>query len=175
MTGSGRMQARYRAMRARGHNWLARHPRLKRAMEWSGCLSGGSEAVARGIAVGLFVGLTPTVGFQISFMIAGCILLRGNFPAAFAVSWVSNPFTMAPLYWGYHSIGELAFDSLPLFTRNTDAWYLRGFGDEILYAALGSLLIALPSAALGYALSRQLSAAFAKRRARRRSEQASVD
>ncbi|MHA7833012.1 MAG: DUF2062 domain-containing protein [Algiphilus sp.] len=164
-----RLQQRYRYLRARGHAWMLRHPRVQAVLEASGCLRGGAEAVARGVFVGLFVGLTPTVGAQTLFMISGCIIVRGNFPAAFAVSWVSNPFTMAPLYWGFHAIGQVVFGSLPFFASG--AWYLDGFIDEYLFAVLGSLLIALPAAMAGYAVSHRLSAVLRARRLARAKRQ----
>lgn len=161
-----RLRQRFRYLRAAGHAWLQGHPRTRLALEATGCLRKGPEAVARGIFIGLFVGLTPTVGGQTLLMILGCVLLRGNFPSAFAVSWVSNPLTMAPLYWGFHGLGEAMFASLPFF--NSDAWYLRGIGQEILFAGAGSLLIALPVALAGYATSLRISAMIRARRARPR-------
>ena len=160
-----RLTQRFRYLRARGHAWLADHPRTLDALEFTGCLRKGPEAVARGVAVGLFVGLTPTVGGQTLLMVLGCAVTRGNFPSAFAVSWVSNPFTVAPLYWLFHGIGEALFKNLPLFASG--AWFVQGIGDNIVFAALGSLVVAPPAALAGYLLSHRISAALARRRAAR--------
>lgn len=160
-----RLRSRFRYLRARGQTWLAGRPRVLRLLELTGCLRKGPEAVSRGVFVGLFIGLTPTVGAQTLLMVLGCILLRANFPSAFAVSWVSNPFTVAPLYWLFHGLGAALFEHLPLFS--SDLWIVRGIGDEIVFAAMGSLVIATPLGLLGYALAKRLSLSLQARRARR--------
>ncbi|WP_440996823.1 DUF2062 domain-containing protein [Arhodomonas sp. SL1] len=159
---------RFRALKWRGHVWLRRHPAINRALHTTGCLTHGTEAAARGVAVGLFLGLTPTVGFQTVLMIAGCMLLRGNFPAAFAISWVSNPFTMGPLYWGFHAIGEALLNAVPWTPVNARQWALDGIGEEVVFAVVGSLLVATPVALAGYLITHRLAAWLAARRAQRR-------
>jgi uncharacterized protein len=128
----------------RTNDWLEGNPRLRDRLQDSGSLKGGSEAIARGIAIGLFIGLTPTVGFQTILMLTACILFAGNFPAAFATSFISNPFTMAPIYWGYHELGEAVFLVIPMLSDYNDGRILGGMFDGILFTGLGSLLIAIP-------------------------------
>jgi uncharacterized protein (DUF2062 family) len=43
-----------------------------------GSLKGGSEAIARGIAIFQFIGLTPPVGFQTVLIVTACILFVLN-------------------------------------------------------------------------------------------------
>jgi len=158
------LRTRFRALRRQGHRWLAGHPRLQRVPETSSSLRSHPEAIARGVAVGLFVGLTPTVGFQTVFMITACILVAGNFPAAFAVSWVSNPFTVAPLYWGFHTLGMVAVAVWPGPLPPADAWFFQGVGDELIFTGVGSLLVAIPVSVGGYFLTHRLTALLAHRR-----------
>lgn len=138
-------------LRARSQEWLDAHPRVAHALERTGCLSLHRRALARGVAVGLFVALTPTFGFQTALMVAGCVLLRGNFPAAFLVSWVSNPITVAPLYFAFNVLGEAIFGEVVRSTLQFTGLLAEAALETILLA-LGSLLIALPAAAAGYAL-----------------------
>jgi uncharacterized protein (DUF2062 family) len=143
---------KYQEIRAQSHRWLGRHPILARALEYTGCLGVNDHVVARGVAVGLFVGLTPTVGVQTLLMIAGCVLLRGNFPAAFLVSWVSNPLTMAPLYVAFNALGRATFE--PLVRPSIKLTGLEGAAVlEGLLTLLGSLLLAVPISMLGYAVA----------------------
>lgn len=123
----------------------------------TGCLRRGVEAAARGVSVGLFVGLTPTVGFQTLFMIIGCVVLRGNFMAAFAVSWLSNPITIAPLYWGFHELGELLTVLLPISLDIIPSWMFEGARDTMTLTVMGSLIIAVPFALGGYLATHGLS------------------
>ncbi|MEQ6884502.1 DUF2062 domain-containing protein [Salicola sp. Rm-C-2C1-2] len=162
------LQARYRGLRRRGHNWLVGHPRLWRMLYVTGCLRGGVESAARGVSVGLFVGLTPTVGFQTIFMIIGCVIVRGNFPAAFAVSWLSNPITMAPLYWGFHELGELLTVLLPVSLDLIPSWMFENVGDTMTFTAIGSLIVATPFAVGGYFATHGVSRWIRLRRRLRR-------
>lgn len=157
------MPRRIARLRRQARDWGEHHPRAMRLLERVGCLRLERGFVARGVAVGLFVGLTPTVGFQTVLMLGFCALLRGNFLAAFAVSWISNPLTLTPLYLAYYLLGEQIFEPLlgplSLFTGSNAVALL-----EAVCFGLGSLLIALPAAAAGYVLSYWLAHAAALRR-----------
>ena len=67
------------------------------------------ERVALGVAIGLFVGFTPTVGVQMAIVIfiATIPRVRFNVPIACAMVWISNPLTMIPLYYGMYWLGVL--------------------------------------------------------------------
>lgn len=150
-----------------GRAWLERHPRLARMMTRTGCLSLQRYALARGVAVGVFIGLTPTVGMQTLLMLGACLLLRANFPAAFVASWISNPFTIAPMYFAFGVLGRMLFQ--PLFTTFIDGSDLvEKAALETLYVALGSLPVAILGAALGYVLFLWAWLAWARRRHERR-------
>jgi len=149
--------------------WRQNYPRLHWLLTAGGCLHWERERVARGVAVGLFVGLTPTVGVQTLLMLIGCLLLRGYFPAAFLVSWISNPFTMLPLYWLFNWIGEFIFG----FLLKPDLLLLPILNNamrELLLGLLGSLLIATPVAALGYTLSLRIWTRLEQRLQTRRAQ-----
>lgn len=105
--------------------------------------------LARGIAVGLLVGFTPTVGIQTWMMLAGSFAFRANFIAAFIVSNVSNPFTMAPLYYGFNRLGSWLLQRLPVsHAPVTDT--VDEIAQQTLAMFIGSLVIAIPASALGY-------------------------
>ena len=134
----------------------------------AGSFKAGTEEVARGIAIGLFIGLTPTFGFQTALMITACILLTGNFPVAFAVSFVSNPFTVAPLYWGFHELGEALLAALPIFSIHDNGGILWEAVDEIVFTGTGSLMIAVPVSVGAYFFSRLVLTIISFDRKRRR-------
>ncbi|MFO7762868.1 MAG: DUF2062 domain-containing protein [Wenzhouxiangellaceae bacterium] len=138
-----------RQHRGRMRAWLQAHPRISRLLERGGCLHVDEFALARGIAVGLFVGFTPTVGIQTFMMLAGSLTFRANFVAAFIVSNVSNPLTMAPLYYGFNRLGDWFLRKLPVTPVP-----VTGLGDDVaretIAMLIGSLVIAIPAAAFGY-------------------------
>ena len=162
-----RLASERRRQRQRARAWLDRHPIIAGFLRRTGCLSVHRRSLARGVAVGLFVGLTPTVGVQTLLMLVGCLALRANFPAAFLVSWVSNPLTLAPLYLTYNVLGELIFGGLVRsFFQLTDL--VAEALMEMTYLVLGSLLVAVPAAAVGYLLSLAVHRFLALRRLRAR-------
>lgn len=87
-------------------------------------LDDSPHAIALGIAIGVFVGLTPTVGIQTGLIIAVVFLTRRffyfNASAAMAATYVSNPFTMLPMYYFWYRLGtwfvpgSMSFDELSL-------------------------------------------------------------
>ncbi len=77
----------------RGFAWLGRylreHPRL-----WVLHRHGVALGVALGIGIGVFL-----VPLQMPAAMLAAVALRANVPAAAAATWLTNPFTMAPI-WG---------------------------------------------------------------------------
>ncbi len=61
--------------------------------------------IALGLAIGMFVAFTPTVGAQM--IIAGFLswLLRANKAVSVAIVWISNPLTLIPMYWFCYRVG----------------------------------------------------------------------
>jgi len=67
------------------------------------------RAVALGVSVGIFIGMTPTVGGQMAIVLLFAWmtrrLFRFNRPAALMAVYVSNPFTILPLYYAQYRTG----------------------------------------------------------------------
>lgn len=71
--------------------------------------------IAMGVAVGLFVGWTPTVGAQMVIALALATLLRANKIIPVALVWITNPVTMLPIFYVNWVVGRLIMpDSDPL-------------------------------------------------------------
>lgn len=62
---------------------------------------------ARGIAIGLFIGFSVPVGLQMIILGLVRALLPFNAVIAFAFTWVNNPLTVVPMYYGYYYIGSI--------------------------------------------------------------------
>ncbi len=63
--------------------------------------------IALGMALGIFVGILPLMGIQMTVVALIALPLRGNLKAAVAGVWISNPITFLPMYWGYYKFGLL--------------------------------------------------------------------
>lgn len=65
------------------------------------------EFIARGLALGMFIGMTPTMGFQMAIGVFIATLLRENIIATAAMVWITNPLTFIPIYSFNYAIGKL--------------------------------------------------------------------
>ena len=65
------------------------------------------QAIALGASVGMFIGMTPTVGLQMLLMIIVGTIIRANRLAGVAMVYISNPFTVLPIYWLDYWVGSL--------------------------------------------------------------------
>lgn len=62
--------------------------------------------VAKGVAIGLFFGLQPIVGFQILCAIMIALFLKANISAAFLCTWITNPITFPVILWLQKLFGD---------------------------------------------------------------------
>ena len=67
--------------------------------------------IALGMALGIFIGILPIMGIQMTVVTLIALPFRGNLKAAIAGVWISNPITFLPMYWGYYKFGLLFFPS----------------------------------------------------------------
>lgn len=62
------------------------------------------RSVAGGLALGLFMGFMPVLG-QMFFAAALAIVFRVNLPIAAMGVWITNPLTIAPVYYFAYKVG----------------------------------------------------------------------
>ncbi len=71
-------------------------------------IRGNPHAIALGAAIGIFVGMTPTIPLHTAIIFILCLLARASFLSGLLTSWlVSNPFTALPLYFLALRIGNM--------------------------------------------------------------------
>jgi hypothetical protein len=61
--------------------------------------------IALGVAIGIFVTWTPTIGFQMVLTVALSALLRANKAVGVPFVWISNPLTLGPVYGPNYLLG----------------------------------------------------------------------
>ena len=64
------------------------------------------HALALGLAIGVFVAITPTIGAQMVIAAAIAASFRANKILAMATVWISNPVTMVQIYYVNWRIGQ---------------------------------------------------------------------
>lgn len=122
------------------------------------------HALALGIAVGLWVSLTPTVGIQMTVVFILGTLIKANRIAGVAMTWISNPATFLPMYYGYYRVGILitgedpiSFGALKTNVSEYQGWDLVVYFFEFVGKPMwiGSLLIATIISVPAYPLCRR--------------------
>ena len=115
-------------------------------------LKDSPDRIARGMALGLFIGMTPTFGVQMGLALVLALLLRENKLAAVLGVWVTNPLTAPFIYGLEYEVGRrLLHLPLPDIELRFTYEYLQHLGWQvILPLCLGSLLFAVVFSAFGY-------------------------
>jgi len=68
-------------------------------------LHGSPEQIAWGAAVGFFVAMSPTMGFQMLIAVPLAALFKVNKVAAAVSVWLTNPATAPFIYWFNYKVG----------------------------------------------------------------------
>jgi uncharacterized protein (DUF2062 family) len=78
------------------------------------------HSIALGTAIGVFIGMTPTVGIQMIIVMIFSFLVKPFFTfnrmAALITVYISNPLTTIPIYWFNYKVGTLFVEGTS--TRN---------------------------------------------------------
>ena len=145
--------------------------------------------VSLGVAFGVFLGLTPTVGVQMYLVALVWSIYRYIFgrhfslPVGVAMVWISNPLTMVPLYYlflvtGYRLLETQNRISYELFTEylghissTEGTWEMIVAGASFLLVDLGwpmiigSLVYAVPGFIISYFMTKRIVTSHRKSKA----------
>ncbi len=139
---------------------------------------------ARGVAVGLFVGFGVPVGAQCLSMICSRIVMRYNLLAAFAFSFVTNPITFVPMYYGYYYLGSLIIGGEDILTRKEFSATIKPLlkaehfveslsaiaylgQDFLIRWFIAAMIFAIPATIAGYYLTKRFQKARCAHRAKK--------
>lgn len=112
------------------------------------------HSVARAMAVGLFAAFLP-IPMQMLVSATLAIPVRANLPIAAGLVWITNPLTMAPVFYGTYTLGAwlLQTPARQLPERLSVEWISSQFASMWQPFLLGSLVTGVVMGALGYALT----------------------
>jgi uncharacterized protein len=86
------------------HRYLTRH--IKRFFIYRVLhVDDTPHRIALGVAIGIFITWTPTIGLQMALVVAIAALLRANKIVGVPFVWISNPVTLVPIYGPNHWLG----------------------------------------------------------------------
>ena len=87
-------------------------------------LQGDPHYVAVGMAIGVFIGITPTIPLHTVIAVALAFVLRGSKPAAIIGVWFANPITIPLFYWASYEIGAGCYRCHD--SRRCNPWHSAG-------------------------------------------------
>lgn len=144
------------------------------------------HTVALGTAIAVFIALLPLVGIQTVLAIAIAALFRANKAVCIPIVWITNPFTIVPVYGSCWALGrrvlsspspgehEAMLSQLAHLTREAsvfglDFWkdlagILEQFGAELW---LGCALVGFVLGVASYFLTRAAVSGYRERRRQR--------
>jgi len=136
-------------------------------------LKGKPQEVAGGVAIGVFVGMTPTVPLHTVLAVLIALILKKSKLAAALGVWVANPFFLPFIYLLDYKVGQVLTGANPpsLAMSNFSVPHLVRLGWDISYPLLlggtvTGLLCAIPS----YFITKRIILLYqAKRRQRKES------
>ena len=116
------------------------------------------RSAAAAVAVGLFSAFIPTPG-QMLLAAALALYFRANLAISVVLVWITNPFTMPPIFYACYVLGSwLLMDpatatEVPAFTFSVE-WFQAELAHIWKPFLLGSIVIGISSAVIGYFLVR---------------------
>ena len=110
------------------------------------------KMITKGVFIGLFWGFIP-MPMQMLAVVATTPMIRFNVPIAIAMVWLSNPFTMPPMYYMEYLTGNLilgreGIDNIEL----TLEWFSNNMGDIFVPLYVGTAFYSIVVSAVIYLL-----------------------
>lgn len=131
-------------------------------------LKGDPKPIALGMALGIFIGVTPTIPFHTLLIILLGVLLKQNITSAYLGSWIiSNPLTIPFFYVIEYQIGEhlLGFHVNPLLLSDYSLINIASLGWQIIIPLLAGGIVLAPIFAFpAYFITHRLIIAVRRKR-----------
>jgi uncharacterized protein (DUF2062 family) len=128
--------------------------RIKRFKE----LHGNPHYVAMGMAIGVFVALTPTIPFHTVIAVGLAFIFKGSKAAAAIGVWLSNPVTIPIFYFASYKVGAFLFDHqmAPAVIPESITTLLKLGLNVSAISIIGGVLLGIPPAVVTYFITRNL-------------------
>jgi len=124
--------------------------------------------LAWGMALGVFIGITPTIPFHMVGALALATLLRVSPVTAFIGIQVGNPLTIGPIYLAAYKVGQfLLYRGKPLVFPETfsfKAWIAILWQGGVALQ-VGGVILAIPPAIAAYFLTLWMVQRYRRRKA----------
>ncbi|RPH51084.1 MAG: DUF2062 domain-containing protein [Lysobacterales bacterium] len=136
-------------LHARLRAWLLRRECIRMLADQRCLWRWSRRPVSRGAAVGVFIGILLPFG-QIPAAAACAAYLRTHLPATVACTWITNPVTTVPVYYGIYLFGAWLLGSAAPALAASDAGWMDRFAAIGLPLLIGTPIVALLSIPVTY-------------------------
>ena len=110
-------------------------------------LAANRKMISRGVLLGLLIAFIP-MPMQMAAVLLFMPFFRFNVPIALAMCWITNPFTMAPMYFVEYHFGAflLGMEAKPVeltvewFSENLDAIFIPLYTGAVIFSLFFSSL-----------------------------------
>ena len=115
-------------------------------------LQGEPRYIAMGMAIGVFIGITPTIPFHTIIAVALAFILKGSKPAAAIGIWIANPITIPFFYIGSFKVGTLLLNRpIPFDVKFESIKELLSLGlDATIAMVIGGALLGIVPGIIAY-------------------------
>jgi hypothetical protein len=130
-------------------------------------LEGDPHYVAMGLAIGVFISLTPTIPFHTVLAVSLAIIFRGSKAAAALGVWFSNPVTAPIFYWGSYKLGMYILGNrAPFDVKYESILELLDLGMDVTIAMIaGGVILGILPGIASYFITRKIIATMRLRKA----------
>jgi uncharacterized protein (DUF2062 family) len=128
------------------------------------------QKLAWGMALGVFIGVTPTVPFHTVAALTLAPLLRISPVTAFVGIQICNPLTIPPFYLAAYKVGQyLLYPGMPLAFPETYTYkiLLKLLWQGGLALQVGGIVLAVPPALISYFLTLWVVQRYRQRKAQK--------
>ncbi len=114
-------------------------------------LSGSRKMITRGVVLGLFIAFIP-MPMQMAATLLFMPFFRFNVPIAVAMVWITNPFTMPPIYTIEYYTGSFLLNMQVSDVEMTIDWFKENLDDIFIPLYFGAFFYSIISSIGAYFL-----------------------
>ncbi len=124
------------------------------------------HTVALGLAIGVFIGFTPTIPIQTYIALALAFLFKGSKLAAVMGVWISNPLNMAAFYFMDYKVGKWILGSQEAFRPLDYSIFtlLHEAQKAMKVMMVGGIILGIPAGIATYLITYQIVQKAKRRR-----------
>jgi len=112
-------------------------------------LQANRKMISRGVFIGIFIAFIP-MPMQMAAVLLVMPFVRFNVPIAIAMCWLSNPFTMPPMYYMEYLTGSFFLGSEISSVEMTLDWFSDNIDDIFIPLYIGTLFYSIVGASSSY-------------------------